>query len=437
MDAKIIKKRALRAERKVQILEAMVEDRTRDLYRSYQQLKRSADRLSGLHRVLPQSLFVVDGSGLVLQTNLAGLTLLGYAENEVVGKPLSLFFDSLTEERINTFDSTPVEKNLINSDGGLVPVLVSSAELNNSVDDQEADKEIVLICTDLRERKQLELDLRLAQKLESIGQLAAGIAHEINTPMQFIGDNVFFLQDSTQKLFTLLDYYKRSNDGLGDDDLSRAINSFEEAIDVNYLKDRMPGSIDSTLKGIVRVSKIVSAMKELSHPDTSQSLVDVNEAIDTAKTVSVNEYKYIARLETDLCDVPAVYCNYGDLNQILLNLIINAAHAISDRKSAERTDDFRGVIKIATNKIKDRVRIAVSDNGCGIPESIQHRIYDPFFTTKEVGKGTGQGLSFIRKLVERHNGHISFISQVNQGTIFSVELPINNPQNHIESELRS
>jgi PAS domain S-box-containing protein len=275
------------------------------------------------------------------------------------------------------------------------------------------------------EREQMEAELRLAQKLESVGQLAAGIAHEINTPIQFVGDSVAFLGTSFDELMTLVEMYgelKRSAEhGTPAPELVQRISDAEADADLEYLTERVPAAFTRTIDGVERVATIVRAMREFAHPPSVElTPVDINSIIENALIVATSEYKYTADVTCELGDLPAVMCNHGDIIQVLLNLIVNAAHAIAD---AVGDSNERGTITIRTVLEGDAVRISVADTGTGIPAAIAERIYDQFFTTKAVGRGTGQGLAITRGIVERHAGTISFDSIEGEGTTFHIVLP--------------
>jgi PAS domain S-box-containing protein len=268
---------------------------------------------------------------------------------------------------------------------------------------------VVLLASDVTEYRQLQAQLGQAQRLESIGALAAGIAHEINTPMQYIGDNVGFLRDSWPVLR---------------DAMTVAATAGDQHADRPYLLTEIPIAIDQTLDGVARVNVIVHAMKEFAHPGTGECTpIDLNHAITTAINVARHEWKYVCEIETDLSpDLPLVPCRPGELNQVILNLLVNAAQAIAD---AGPRDHAAGRIVIRTRQVDHAVEISVADTGTGIPESIRGRIFDPFFTTKEVGRGTGQGLAIVHDIVtHKHQGRIWFETQVGTGTTFHVRLPL-------------
>jgi len=287
------------------------------------------------------------------------------------------------------------------------------------------------MCEDCTERTLLREQLLQAQKLESVGQLAAGIAHEINTPIQYIGDNVRFLMDAFKDITTLLKDYKHlrleAKTSVLLQEIVQEVEEAEKRADTAYLMEEIPKAIEQTLEGVSRVSTLVNAMKEFSHPGTKEKvLLDLNHAIGSTIKVARNEWKYVADLTTDLDPaLPPVLCLPGEFNQVILNLIVNAAHAIADAQQKNASPE-KGQILVQTICCVDWAEIRVQDTGSGIPENIRSRIFDPFFTTKEIGKGTGQGLSIARSvIVDKHGGSIHFESEEGKGTTFIIRLPRN------------
>ncbi len=282
---------------------------------------------------------------------------------------------------------------------------------------------------DITEQKSLEIQLTQARKLEAVGQLAAGIAHEINTPIQYVGDNSQFMSEAFEQFIGLFELYEKltehAKSGLGCEDLIKKIEEAVEQADMDYLKEEIPQAMKQNLEGVSHISEIVRSMKEFSHPGVKEKIaVDINRAIENTLTVSRNEWKYVAEIETDLeSSLPLIPCLPGELNQVFLNIIINAAQAISENASSPPTE--KGIIRITTRIHEKHMEIRIRDTGPGIPEKVQPRIFDPFFTTKEVGKGTGQGLAISRSIiVEKHQGTLDFETTPGNGTSFIIHLPI-------------
>lgn len=295
---------------------------------------------------------------------------------------------------------------------------------------QALEEKTAALQTEIADRQRIESELRLAQKLESVGQLAAGIAHEINTPIQFVGDNLRFLGDSLKDLMGILERLPALLDcaekNVCPADLAQATRAAVDKADLPYLTGELPKAVDQSLEGIERVASLVRALKEFSHPDTAEHKpADINHAISNALTVARNEYKYVADVVVEADPtLPSVICNVGEINQVLLNLLVNAAHAIGDA-SASRG---RGTITVTTRHDGEWVELIVKDTGTGIPESARAKIFDPFFTTKPVGKGTGQGLYLVHSIVtKKHHGTIDFTTELGVGTSFLVRLPVTPP----------
>ncbi len=277
-------------------------------------------------------------------------------------------------------------------------------------------------------REEMERQLNLAHKMESIGQLAAGIAHEINTPTQFVTNNTQFLNEAFEAYGQALAQYQiliteAAEHPLNKDQIEQ-LKVRLEALDIHYLNAEIPEAISQSLDGLGRIAKIVQAMKDFSHPGgQGKTESDINRAINTSIDISRNEWKYVAELTTDLDpDLPLIPIYQNEFNQVILNLIVNAAHAIASQEFSQQN---RGVIHISTQLNGDFVLIKVMDNGCGIPKDNQCRIFDHFFTTKEIGKGTGQGLAIAYAIiVDKHGGSIEVESELNQGSTFILQIPV-------------
>ena len=296
----------------------------------------------------------------------------------------------------------------------------------------------VIMGEDVTDRLRLEDELVQAQKLESIGHLAAGIAHEINTPTQFVGDNVRFLSDSFTDINRLIEQYQRllaaAKTGVCPEALIETCEAANRGADLEYLLAEIPKAIAQTVEGVDRVATIVRAMKEFSHPGSKEKAsVNLNRAIESTVTVARNEWKYVADLQTNLDpSLPLVPCLVGEFNQVVLNMIVNATHAIAD---AVKGTGGKGTITICTSRVGDFVEVRIADTGLGIPESVRHKIFDPFFTTKEVGRGTGQGLAIARSVVvDKHGGTIDVESEVGKGTTFLIRLPLIAPSSESVKE---
>jgi PAS domain S-box-containing protein len=391
-----------------------------------------------------------DMEGTILSWNNGAEKLFGYTREEAIGKSVTMLFPPEHEgiylrstldkakhlETIERFETVRIGKG-----GAPIDVSVILSPIKDS-----AGRLLGLsgIYRDIRDRKQaekeraaMEVQLRHAQKLESVGRLAAGVAHEINTPVQFVSDSVYFVRNEIQAIFKLLGEYRSLCQSTIDDEKragkSPRIEDMECEADLPYLLQEMPRALDRAIDGLDRVAVIVRSMKEFAHPDqTEKACVDLNRSINSTLTVARHEYKYVADLETDFGDLPPVLCHAGEINQVILNLIVNAAHAIADAVGDSQT---KGLIRIRTWREGDDAVISIEDNGRGIPEGIRNRIFDPFFTTKAVGRGTGQGLAIARSVVvDKHGGDLAFETELGHGTTFRILLPIDgNPESSREA----
>ncbi|HTB92039.1 MAG TPA: PAS domain S-box protein [Candidatus Sulfotelmatobacter sp.] len=413
-------------------LEERVASRTAELAERGQLVKLLVDSAPG-------AMYGIDADGNCTFVNPAGLRLLGYGHaSEVLGKNAhSLLHHTRPDGTPYLWQECPVFRSFHDDhdahvedelfwrkDGSSFPVEYNSRQIRRNGKVIGA----VVSFEDLTDRKRQEMELRHSQKLEAVGRLAAGIAHEINTPIQFVGDNTRFLQNSFRDEIQLIHKYQELREaaegGHFSRDLLNDISALREKADWDYLEKEIPRAMDQMLEGLARVSTIVRGMKEFSHVDRTNEKVpgDINRALESTLIVARNELKYVADVETHFADIPPVICHLGDLNQVFLNLLVNAAHAIGD---AIKGSDSLGKIVVSTRTEGNCVEIAISDSGTGIPEEVRDKIFDPFFTTKGVGKGTGQGLALARAIVvEKHGGTLTFETQPGRGTTFFIRLPL-------------
>lgn len=418
-------------------------------------LKSQMDQRIGIERALQDfklSLDSINDSVLMFDTdnlmffysNQGAWNLTGFTEKEILSKGLH---DLICPEDLPSFytilgplyrkekESFTFESEFIHHGGHLVPVEIHIAY----VIPRAGAERFLAVIRDISERKAAEKEKEImqaqllqAQKLESVGQLAAGIAHEINTPLQFIATNLEFLRDAYNDIFHIIDITRKisesttSSEQEGNSSMQPLAESLADT-DLDFLCEEIPPAIDQSLDGLQRVSSLVLAMKNFSHPGCRDiNPEDINSIVETTILISRNEWKYVADLQTQLApDLPPVPCLKDEIGQVLLNLIINAAHAIAAHKQTGEMDVEKGVIIVTTSIVGKYAEIAVADTGSGIPVDIRNRIFDPFFTTKEVGKGSGQGLAICRDVIERkHSGQLTFSSETGKGTTFSIRLPL-------------
>jgi PAS domain S-box-containing protein len=420
-----------RAQEKVAILEKMLEDQTRDLYFANGRLEElNASLLDSMQGAI----FVTDVYGSIRIVNACTEQLCETPQAVLLGRPLDVVIEGAGELVARLREAAPRhhdrldqhERFVLSSSGRRIPALCSAARLD---DEAGAFRGAVVVALDLSERKQLELELLQAQKLESVGRLAAGVAHEINTPTQFVGDNVRFLGEAFDDLARLVerlqDVAKLARVGAVPAAAFSALDEAAQQCDLPFLAQEVPAAIARAREGVGRVATIVRSMKEFSHPGTTgKAPADLNHALESTATVSRNEWKYVADLVTELePELPRVECNLGEMNQVFLNLIVNAAHAVGD--VVKRKPGSKGRITLRTRRDGDAVEISVADTGTGIEPHHRARIFEPFFTTKEVGRGTGQGLALVRSIVVgKHGGEVRFDTELGRGTTFVVRLPV-------------
>jgi PAS domain S-box-containing protein len=404
------------------LLHAELRAHNQQLMQAVVELRDSESRLTTVLEKMPVGVAILDPEDRILELNEALRTMIGAAsKEEVISRRCT---DAICNSGSDCIRDNQAEREqkILRKDGKELSVLHSAHSIEVG-----GVEHSLCIFFDITRRRALEADLNRARKLEAVGQLAAGIAHEINTPAQFVGDNVQFLSTAVADVLALTTIYQDAIAKVAADPayarLAEEVRTAEEGADLAYIEQNAPAACERAHEGVARIAAIVGAMKEFAHPDQREKTpADLNRALGNTLVIARNEYKYIADVEIDLGDIPAVLCHVGDMNQVFLNLLVNAAHAISD---VVKGTGAKGKIRVRTRQDDNRVCIEISDTGCGIPEALGERIYDPFFTTKEVGRGSGQGLAIARSIVvDKHGGSLSYDSEVGQGTTFKILLPI-------------
>jgi PAS domain S-box-containing protein len=403
-------------------------------FRDMTQRKRNEEALQQLSLAIeqsPVSVVITDPRGNISYVNRKFTECTGYSREEVLGKNPRLLnagqcFAQIYEQLWSTITEGRVWRGEFCNKKKNGEIFWESATITPITNPRGEITHFLAVKEDVTEKRSLESQLRHAQKMEGIGQLAAGIAHEINTPTQFVMDNLTFLNDSWKSAFELMQRYRAAvhdEENQLQAELKAELQKAEQSCDLEFIVEEVPRAIDQSLDGARRVAKIVRAMKEFSHPDSAEkTATDLNKAIESTITVARNEWKYVSDVVKEFDEqLPPVVCYPGDINQVVLNLLVNAAHAIKERLK----DGQKGQITVRTRMAGELVEISVSDTGSGIPEAIRNRVFDPFFTTKEVGKGTGQGLALAYTVVvKKHGGKIWFETEAGKGTTFFITLPV-------------
>ena len=369
-------------------------------------------------------LIVTDARGIIQSANTAASDLLGYTQEEMHGQPISIFGTANQPLNLQSLEELVCaeshrEVSLQTRSGALVPVLLSSS----GIYDGARLTGIECVALDISKNKMLESQLLQSEKMASIGQLAAGVAHEINNPMGFIYSNLGTLSGYIEDLSQLLKKYETLEQSVQEGKLDiassnlSALSAEKERIDLAYLMDDIGDLITESLDGADRVRKIVLNLKEFSHVGRAEKMPsDLNAGLESTLNIVRNELKYKTTIEKELGDIPLVPCFMQEINQVFMNLLVNAGQAIADQ----------GTIHIRTYREDEWICAQVTDSGKGMSPEVQKRIFEPFFTTKKVGEGTGLGLSMAYQIiVEKHGGQLLVESTEGQGTTFTVMLPQN------------
>ncbi|MBN2401418.1 MAG: response regulator [Spirochaetes bacterium] len=408
---------------------------TSEQKKNEQEIRNARDEIQNLLSSLVTILIGISTKDEVTHWNKIAEKTFGIHARDVIGMPLTLcnikwdwpviyegISRSITDDkqvRLNDLHFTDSG----NNDGFL------DITVNPIKDKDSALKGFILTGEDITKRKRLEMRLSHAQKMEAIGELSSGIAHEINTPTQYIMDNIYFLQDSFPKLLNLLNKYKELCKATSNGNNTMAVLTEIKEIsckdDLDYIFDEIPKAISQSIDGLSKVAKIVKSIKNFAYPASdTMTFIDIKNALEDTINISRNEWKYSTDIITHFDgSLPPVPCFPGELNQVFLNIIINAVDAIKEKN--EKNPKQKGVIEISTGIEKSRVIITIKDNGIGIPENIITRIFDPFFTTKKVGTGTGQGLAIAYDIiVNKHRGTIFYKSAAGSGTTCIIKIPV-------------
>ncbi len=394
---------------------------------------------------LAEGVIITDNQDKIILFNRSAGLITGYESQEAINKPVQAIFrllDSTTHQPVEDLivslekysqlqAQEPGYKSpmLIQKSGNRILVSGSISKLNTP---EKTSMGHVIVFQDVTEKMKAEAQTALSQKMEAIGQMAAGIAHEINTPIQYVGDNLRFLQKTITRFEEVLNAYEKvvpADGGLIKKEELDQLQDIKNRTRITHYLGESTVAVNESLEGVERVRKIVMAMREFSHPsEREKKLADINHGIETTIAISRNEWKYSTELETNLDpQLPSVYCQIDEINQVILNMIINAVQAIQEKYPPETGQ--KGKITISTYTKESHVYIKIQDTGIGIPEEIRQRIFDPFFTTKGVGKGTGQGLSLAHQIiVQKHKGRIYVDSMAGEGTTFTIELPMEVPE---------
>ncbi|MGD9158622.1 MAG: PAS domain S-box protein [Desulfobacteraceae bacterium] len=390
---------------------------------------------------MKEGLLKLDENGILTFVNNRICEMLGYSKEELIGKHVRMLHEKEDEEKIEKRKqrrmqglSDSYEVNHINKQGKIIPTIVSATPIFDLNGNYEST---VAVITDIsaiknaeQERKAIEVQLRQSDKMASIGQLAAGVAHEINNPIGFVSSNLNTLAIYIKDYNILLNKYhslmdRMEQNGLADHtDSMNEIKDMEKRIDIGFRMDDVASLIEESCEGTERVKKIVQDLKDFAHPgEDKPQYTDIHKCIESSLNIVWNEIKYRAQVIKDYSTLPEILCYPQQLNQVFANLFVNAAQAIKNE----------GEIKIKTSFSDEKIEIKISDNGSGISKEDISKVFDPFFTTKDVGEGTGLGLNVAYNIIQKHNGEITVKSKEGHGTTFIITLPENNTDESLNS----
>lgn len=394
-----------------------------ELRTAIQDVKAREARLTSVLETIAEGIVIVDEDDVIIAANTACKGLFGVSRRDLIGSRLrdrllldaSIRYDDLGNAGINVAARRGDTEMFVSG------ILIGKIDADSSWTGRPLH---TIVVRDISERVQQEQErLRMMERLsesnkfESLGTLAGGIAHEINTPTQFVSDNLRFLEEGIETLLDIAQHAAPLAQMPGAESFAQKL----ALADIDFLKNELPAATAQALDGMRRIGEIVRAIKEFSYPSSkTPAPFDLNHAIESTATVTKNQWKYVAEMELDLApDLPLVTAVEGEINQVLLNVIVNAAQAIAEKKS-----DAPGRIVITTRKADENVEIRISDTGPGMSDEVRQKIFEMFFTTKPPGQGTGQGLAITHAIIHRHGGRIDVKSEPGAGAIFTILLPI-------------
>ncbi|MBM4779173.1 MAG: PAS domain S-box protein [Archangiaceae bacterium] len=417
-------------EHSLKLASAELEERYHTLQKDIAERERVQGERDAFFRASPDMLSVIDRDLRIVLANPSWQRVLGYDPAGLVG---ANFLDTIHPEDVSRI--TGGAQSLVEqTKAGVEQATVRDFEFRQrtasgewrtisaaaTIDGQRGL--FFAVGRDVTSQRSMARELEQTHRLEAVGQLAAGMAHEINTPIQYVGDNVQFAGDG----FESLDEYLQAVDQVLQPQQRAALKPAMAKADLEYLKEELPRSLSEAKDGVRRVAELVRALKEFAHPDQGEkSHADINKALERALIMARGELRHVTRVETQFGELPPLRCHIGSLSQVFLNLLVNAAHAVEERTAKQGVAMADHRVTVRTRLDGDDVVISITDTGCGIPANIRERIFEPFFTTKPMGKGSGQGLPLVRNVViQKHGGRVEVESEVNVGTTFTLRLPL-------------